>query len=285
MNKLTLAAAVALTLGATVKAAECNDTPITKPCDPAAYNFDVSLKTTVAKGKSVKASVCDDTAAGYSCYRVKGSKSLKGWVVLCSCWCAPQDGVIVTVTTNGWISPDGTETNTTQVTDDDIPLTEETTTIVPGGGGYGTSTDWVAYLWDKKAKKYYAYGDEFTWELAGVFGKKKGEFEGVWTMEASGGDVGGEWAGAGYGEWIRKDQRLKSAHGTIVATLEAPKVENKKAEEAEDCECQAPLLDPCTLEADDSAGTVGWGTWKMKYNAKASKTYANSGISSLLPNF
>jgi len=283
MNKYTLAAAVALTMGATVWAADCTDTP-TVICDPAAYDLSVSLKSTVAKGKSVKAAVCEDTASGFSCYRVKGSKSLKGYVVLCSCWCATTDPVTVDVIETNWSNGQ-----------DLLPEPGEgdgwnpviTTNSFTTGGGYETSTDWIAYLWDKKAKTFYAFGDDFTWALAGLIGKKKTGFEGIWDMEASnpGVDIPGVWTGAGQGAWDNKKKLLKNASGNFVVALAAPAVVNKKAEDEEDCLCIAPWIDPCTLAADDTIPTAGFGTWKLKYNSKASKTYEREGIEPLLPKF
>jgi len=288
MNKLTLAAAVAFTMAVSAKAADCTDNS-RKPCPTTVYDFVVSLRTTEAKGKAGKdKGVCYDKTDS-SCYRVKGSKNLKGYVVLCSCWCTSEEVTTTTYSTNitnivnGGAVTNGTDFPGWQTNSDwnvSLPVITNTTKSIVEG----TSTDWSAYLWDKKAGKFYADNDDFTWTFVGLIGKKQKDFEGYWTMDAAGEGTAGLWQGAGFGAWDSKNDRLKSANGTlVVAFAQGPSYLNKKASDPDECDCIAPLVDPCTLTPDDSGMTVGFGNWKLKYNSKASKTYDASGIDPLIP--
>ncbi|MCL1887812.1 MAG: hypothetical protein FWF96_02940, partial [Kiritimatiellaeota bacterium] len=50
MNKLVTAAALALTMGASVMASECGELPeLVRPCKPIVYDLNISVKTTNAK--------------------------------------------------------------------------------------------------------------------------------------------------------------------------------------------------------------------------------------------
>jgi len=89
MNKLMIAATLALTMGAYVNAQQggCEYEPTPKNC-ALVYNFALNAKTTAAKGKNVKGGFCEYDE--FLCWRVKGKQNLKGFVAYCGCDC---DGV------------------------------------------------------------------------------------------------------------------------------------------------------------------------------------------------
>jgi len=93
MNKMMIAAALALTMGAVVKADTCGDPDPIEP-GPCALWYDVaiSVKTTGAKSKKVKVE-CDDPEK--VCYRVTSSKSFKGIYASCGCECDDFKGAVL----------------------------------------------------------------------------------------------------------------------------------------------------------------------------------------------
>jgi len=82
MNKMMLAAALALTVGAYAKANTCGDYTPEYAC-ALWYDVTIKVKTTGAKFKTVK--TCDDPDD--ICYRVTTSKTFKGIYVTCDCDC------------------------------------------------------------------------------------------------------------------------------------------------------------------------------------------------------
>ena len=99
MNKLMIAATLALTMGAQVQASNCSLTPPPPGSCALVYNLAVNVKTTAAKGKVVKAgwSDCELGDDGYVCWRVKANRSFRGFVTYCGCDCGFQDGAVATL--------------------------------------------------------------------------------------------------------------------------------------------------------------------------------------------
>jgi len=120
MNKLMLAATMAITMGGYAMAQCGIGTTPTAACNPLVYDFVLNLKTTQAKpGKVVKGAcgVEGETA----CYRVKGSRKLNGFIASCDCWCVP-------------------------VADD------ATGAYAPGTFSHFNADTWNVVLWDKKSQ-------------------------------------------------------------------------------------------------------------------------------------
>ena len=90
MNKMMLAAALALTMGAFAQASTCGDVdePDFGPC-ALWYDVTIKVKTTAAKSKKVKIE-CDDPDV--LCFRVTTSKTFKGIYVACDCDCESFQG-------------------------------------------------------------------------------------------------------------------------------------------------------------------------------------------------
>jgi hypothetical protein len=89
MNKLLIAATLALTLGAQVNASD-ND-PCEKPGSTPkgcalVYNLAINVKTTAARAKTTKEVLCDKPSE-LVCYRVKANRAFRGFVFYCSCDC------------------------------------------------------------------------------------------------------------------------------------------------------------------------------------------------------
>ena len=264
MNKLMLAATLALSMSAMAKAA-CGDLPPPVAVNCAlVYDFNISLKTTVAKpGKpEVIKSLCGDPEEiEAQCYRVKGSKSLKGFINSCDCWCVPVELTEMVVTT-----------------DDQSVVTTNYVGTGVYGDDYDTNLDgWSVSLWDNKAKLVYAANDPFEFDAMWAIGKKNKDLEVSWFFDGAD-DVEMNASGMGFGALDIKNRRMKNANGTLVAWLSAPEyVDTKNKLGYEDCLCWGYPYDICTGEYLDDKGTIGFGTWKLKYNAKASAAAASTG--------
>jgi len=218
MNKLMLAAAVALAMGGYAMA-ECG---IPQGCGPLVYDLNMNLKTTLSK--PLKTVIC-----GLSdCFRVKTTRKLNGFIYAgdCECWC-----------------------------DDDA-----------------LNDSWAVTLWEKKSKILYAFDDDFTWTAFWRIGKAKNELEVEWEFESPGFV---KLTGQGFG---KADGKIaKNASGSVTGWTGAP-LWYKLGKKADDCVyCPAYPYDFCTKEVVDGAGTISFGTWKMKYNAKASNVLAKTG--------
>lgn len=257
MNKLLLAATLAASLGGYVMASDCAE-PI-RPVEACAivYDFNVNVKTTVAKpGKVVQVACQEDNET--PCYRVKGSKSLKGFVALCGCVCEPVYDGYETYTTN-WLEDIVISVDTNWVT---------TTTIV----GYDLNDAWSAVLWENKTKQVFVdVGDDFVWDAFWRIGKKNTDMEVAWTID-------GDYAklqGMGFGS-VNNKNIVKSMSGNVTGWLGAPIYFDPKDKYGyEDCGCEAYPYSFCDVDYLDGVDTVAFGSWKMKYNAKASANYLN----------
>jgi hypothetical protein len=93
MNKLMIAATMALTLGAYVNA-QCQIDEPDYYC-ALVYNFVVNVKTTAAK-QIVNKAQCD-IEGGVVCYRVKANRSFQGFIAYCDCDCGFQEEALVTL--------------------------------------------------------------------------------------------------------------------------------------------------------------------------------------------
>ena len=86
MNKMMLAATLALTVGAFVKADTCGDYEDNYVAGPCALWYDVTIKVKTTGAKSSKVKIpCDDPEI--LCYRVTTSKTFKGIYAACDCDC------------------------------------------------------------------------------------------------------------------------------------------------------------------------------------------------------
>jgi len=218
MNKLMLAAAVALAMGGYAMA-QCE---LPQGC-VLVYDFNVNLKTTLSK--PLKTVVCGMS----DCYRVKTSRKLKGFIYTagdCDCWC----------------------------------------------DGDALNDAWLVTLWEKKTKILYAEDGDFTWSAFWRIGKAKNELEIEWTFGEDGLML---LTGQGFGKADGK--MAKNASGSVTGWTGAP-LWYKLGKKAEDCTyCPAYPFDFCTKEVVDGAGTIAFGTWKLKYNAKATATLKKTG--------
>ena len=226
MNKLMIAAAMALTMGIYANASDCNRQPDDNPPSCAlVYNLSINVKTTIAKpGKAVKVSVCEREAEAKaaSCYRVKSSKSFKGVVYVCDCGCDSLEGL-------------------------------------------------KAVIWNVKDKT--VFEGDFALNPFWRINKNNNVLEMGWKFE----DDPTVFDAQGFGTW--KNGRMQNANGNLIGWLEAPWYISKKplfGEEGEDCECQAFPYDCLGVLVAD-VPTIAFGSWNLKYNAKASKAYDADG--------
>jgi len=260
---------MALAMGGYAMAQICQEP--TRPAQTCAlvYDFNLNLKTTVAKmGKVPKTPLCEDPLEA-ACYRTKTSRSLKGFIYSCDCWCVdiPASTVITSnfvdsVTDVGGVSV------TNQVWDGTF-----TTNNIPAG--FGVNENWTAALWDSK-KNVYAFEEDFEWTAFWRIGKNRTDLEIEWLLAP--GDALVWLQGQGFGS-IDKSGRAKSMNGNVIGAFATPVLEiyNKDPDLCGDCEGMPWEL--CTNDPIPGVDTVAFGTWKMKYNNKASNTYkANGGL-------
>jgi len=240
MNKLMIAATLALSFGAYVNAADCTPTPgapnAPAPGSALVYDVTVKIKTTQAKlvkGKAGKAgSDCLPGKAGSDdfCYRDTTSKTLNGLIVACTNDC------------------------------------------------FGFQDSATLTLWNKKEKAVYMESSVITWDPFWRIGKTGQKTELGFSAD---GDIGmDEIAAQGFGTW--KKGRIDKANGSALSKIVPPMlVAKKKAlviNGQDECYCVGnPLL--CDGNEDDAADfTIGFGTWKMKYNSKASAKFYKDGV-------
>jgi len=238
MNKLMLAATLALSLGAYVNAADpCTPTGTTTTTKDGALVYDVSVKirTTRAVAVTTKAIKGNDCSPGQDatgfCYRDVVSKSLSGFMVSC---------------TNSCI---------------------------------GFSDSALLTLWNTKERAIYAEDELVEWDAFWRIGKTAQKAEVAWNAE---GNAVESMDAQGFGTWNRANGRLTNASGSILMVLDPPfKVATKKpifgsGDDAE-CVCEADAW-LCTGLWADADFTVGFGTWRMKFNNNASNRYFANGV-------
>ena len=244
MNKLTLAATLALAMGGYAMAADDCSPGVEKapPGQALVYDLVIKVKTTAAKPgkiKAVKGSLCApggdaDIDLNALCYRVKTSKTFNGIIYACTNYC--EDFVEV------------------------------------------SQMD----LWNKKEKLIYADGSDVTWNAFWRIGKNLKIAELEWVSAEGYG--WSEMVAQGFGNWDKV--HLKNANGNILIKFDAPVAYSKSNKpfipgtdnEAPVCDCVAYPWN-CSGGAllEDADWTVGFGTWKLKYNKKASAKYMADG--------
>ena len=261
MNKLTLAATLALAMGGYAMA-QCGE-PQAAPVAKCALFYDVTLnlKTTIAKQGSawVQKDLCgEDTEYDAECYRVKGSRTIKGFIYSCDCWCIPEKQYVDVIDEqtgatnkvwNGAYVPGSFETNM---------------------GPFDGDTGWMIFLWENKTRIQYALGDEFQWDAFWRIGKKGRDLETAWYSVSEGYNPYGEgkfeafstFVGMGFSS-VDKKGVVKSMKGNVVGWLSPPAfIHNKK-----EC-CPAFPFEFCNGE-ELFVDTIAFGSWKMKLNTKA----------------
>jgi hypothetical protein len=282
MNKLTLAATLALAMGGYAMAQVCGDSPtVTTSCNPLVYNLNVKVKTTIAKaGKVVTLpGPCEDgqKEIDYACFRVKGSRSLTGFIASCDNWCC--ENIPAQLAQPAIPAVPGVQATDDQDnllwTDDDPPLPVWAVEPIPEVPAVPASPAtiapnfnadrWSVYLWENKTKNRYAQGEGFEWDAFWRIGKNNRDLETAWFFESD----EAIFQGMGWGS-VNKNGIVNNMSGNVIGWLEAPWIENNKI-----C-CEAFPFTFCDLE-DEDVPTIAFGTWKMKYNAKASAASKATG--------
>jgi hypothetical protein len=237
MNKLVLAATLALTLGASVNANICTPADAPPPKGGAlVYDVSVKIKTTKAmplSTKVAKGTICtpNDDVPEVFCYRDVTSKTLGGFMYAC--------------------------TNTCE----------------------GFAENALLTLWNTKEKAIYAEDELVDWSAFWRIGKNAQRAEVAWSADGEGMEG---MSAQGFGTWNRNAGRLTSANGNILFVLNPPaKVSSKKPlwvlDGEEICACVGDAM-LCTGAWADADFTVGFGTWRMKFNNNASARWYNNGI-------
>ena len=296
MNKLTLAATLALAMGGYAMAQVCGDLPqAVTTCNPMVYDFTVKVKTTLPKhGKVVEVTPCsDDKEVSYACFRVKGSRTLKGFIASCDSWCCenvPAQPAIpfqpaipaipaipafpgVPELDNDGLPVLDADGNPVWIEEprDAVPEVPEVPEVPAQAAQPATivanfnADRWTVYLWEPKTRNVYAAADAFEWDAFWRIGKNNRDLETSWLFD---GDFAAL-SGMGWGS-ADKGYNVKSMSGNVIGWLEAPWIEKGAI-----C-CEAFPFSFCEIELED-VDTIAFGTWKMKYNAKASAA-SKSGI-------
>jgi hypothetical protein len=274
MNKLVLAATVALAMGGYAMA-QCGDLPpAARVCNPLVYDFNVNLKTTIAKpGKVVKIkNPCGDdpTVIDPECFRVKGSRALKGFIASCDCWCAPNAAIPEFPGVQAEMD-DGQGNMIPAVDENGDPIWvtgQEPRPAVPAGTFIEFNEDrWTVFLGENKTRNVYADLDDFVWDAFWRIGKNNTDLETAWNFASENASL----AGMGWGK-VNKAGIATAMNGNVLGWLEAPTYFSKTI----CCEDGAFPFNFCSFDVED-VDTIAFGTWKMKYNAKASAASKATG--------
>jgi len=130
----------------------------------------------------------------------------------------------------------------------------------------------VIDLYDTKTKEIVISNSTIAWDQLTRFGKKNADIEAA-------GDIDEDIFIMGFGTYDTKNGRVSSISGNVQAFLKAPQCTVNCAPGT-----TALAYDLCTLYPI-SEGTIGYGTFSLKYNAAASKKLAVTPnyIDTLLP--
>ncbi len=128
-------------------------------------------------------------------------------------------------------------------------------------------------LFDKKTDEMVVIGETVTWDILGRIGKKNTDIEAYGTIADSIYIMG-------FGKWDAKNGRVSSISGNVQAELLAPVCVVACAPGG-----VALPYDLCIPNTQLLVGTIGYGSFSIKYNSSASKKLAANAdyIDSLLP--
>jgi len=139
--------------------------------------------------------------------------------------------------------------------------------------GCETFANNVLDLWETKSKDIVVYNGTIDWESLVRIGKKNTDIEAAGTIDDS-------IYFMGFGKYDVKNARVSSISGNVQAFLVAPSCTVACAPGA-----ISVAYDLCTLDPV-SIGTIGYGSFSVKYNSSISKKLAASTgdyMDSLLP--